>query len=171
MRRVAIAICASALIAITGGCQQKREASPSASPPSNAGANGGGVYAGAPNVPAPSTGTQSQAPSSGPFAEGYRAIDPKQTSCGFEDVNYRSTVQGNYTVPIGGSVGKFYCQKSGFARKYISLARPTFEDGFIATKNFGDVQVLFTNSINSDGFIIGMKQSDVEKLSTWLTEK
>lgn len=105
-------------------------------------------------------------------AEKYKPVHPKEIACALKDYNYDGVVaEGGGVEPIGGHIGEFHCGLGFDAdSKKIDLAVNIFQDGGVATKDFGVIQVRFSNSLTSSGYMLMMTDKQKEKIKTFLAK-
>ena len=109
----------------------------------------------------------------GEIASGeYKPVHFTEIACAFKDVSYRGTVgEEGATVPSGGEIGEFRCAlgSSTDRTKVVELAANEFNDGFIETKQFGKIKVLFRPSLTgSDEYVIFMTDEQKDALNDYL---
>lgn len=96
----------------------------------------------------------------------YKFVPPSELEFTIEDFNYEAMVgKGGTAVPIGGNIGKLLCNG-----KEIELANTEFEDGFIVTKDFGRIQVLFSSSLTRTGMEIRLTDKQKKDLVDFATK-
>ena len=100
----------------------------------------------------------------------YKPVHPPEIACAFKDYNYEGVVaEGGAVKPVGGSIGEFHCGLGLDAdSKKIDLAVNAFEDGGVVTEDFGIVQVRFSSSLTSDGYMLMMTDEQKEKIRVFL---
>lgn len=77
-----------------------------------------------------------------------------------KDFNYSASVAGGgFAQPIGGNVGEFLINDIK-----LTMTEKKFNDGVIATKELGNVRILFSSSITGAGFIALLTDEQVKKL-------
>jgi hypothetical protein len=92
------------------------------------------------------------------LAPGYQPIDSSDLVCRVRSSGTLAIVMGS---PISGHVDEFSCAIAGHSPKDLDLASDRFENGFVKTKEFGDIQIFF---IPGHEDVIAMKQDQKEKI-------
>jgi hypothetical protein len=92
--------------------------------------------------------------------EEYEEVNPSELSFVLRDYNYEGVVAaGGGVEPIGGHIGQFLCEGQP-----LELASDKFEDGFIITKHYGKVKVIFSASLMGESFSVYLTSKQKEAL-------
>lgn len=92
--------------------------------------------------------------------EVYEVVDPAELAFSIEDFYYDGVVTEEGMQPTGGEVGTFTCEG-----QVLELETPEFVDGFIVTKDYGKIKILFTTSLSGGSFSVSLKPSQKEALT------
>jgi len=82
--------------------------------------------------------------------EDYNFVAPSELAFTLKDFHYDAAVgEGGTAKPIGGKIGTLLCND-----KVIDLENNEFENGFITTKEYGKIKILFSSSLTETGMAI-----------------
>ena len=91
--------------------------------------------------------------------EVYAFVPSTELALEIQDFYYNGAVAEDGVAPNGGEVGKLLC-----LNKPIELASPEFEDGFIATKDFGKIKLRFSSSLTSEEYAVFLTPNQKREL-------
>ena len=104
------------------------------------------------------------------LASGYQPVGPSDLVCIFNDINYLGEIDGGAVKPVGGHIGKFSCGVLHAKPKPLELSSDKFEEGFVKTKDFGDIQVFFENNVSTSRYLIAMKPDQKENILKFIRQ-
>ncbi len=132
--------CLILLLVVLSGCSAKEEATEAA-------------------------GTMAEATPAETTIEEYVEVDPSELAFSMEDFYYEGMVTSEGMEPTGGEVGKFLCEGQA-----LELASNEFIDGFIVTKEYGKVKILFTTHISGSSFSVWLTPTQKKAMLSLKTE-
>lgn len=103
--------------------------------------------------------------------EVYKPVHPDEIACTIEDYNVEGEVDNGAVKPIGGAIGGVRCGLGfGATAKELELARHEFEDGGLVTSEFGTIQVRFSTSLASGGYMLMMTDTQKARIKEYLAK-